>query len=98
MWAGRNERSKSAGVQKGTDAPSSRLLECRLSGRKRDRVADPRTRENKEKNQVLKHIFPLPGMGSLLCLPAFAQKDENNRVENAGGVVLHPDTVGNEGL
>jgi hypothetical protein len=47
---------------------------------------------------VLKDIFPLLGMDSLLCLPAFVQKNENNRVEYAGEVMLHPDTGGNEGL
>jgi SH3 domain-containing YSC84-like protein 1 len=36
---------------------------------------------------VIKNIFSLLVMGALLCLPAAAQKDENNRIRNAGKVM-----------
>jgi lipid-binding SYLF domain-containing protein len=37
---------------------------------------------------MIKSIFLLLVMSALLCLPAFAQKDENNRIENAGKVMV----------
>jgi len=37
---------------------------------------------------MIKNIFSLLVMSALLCLPAFAQKDENNRIENAGKVMV----------
>jgi SH3 domain-containing YSC84-like protein 1 len=36
---------------------------------------------------VIKNIFSLLVVGLLLCLPAAAQKDENNRIRNAGKVM-----------
>ncbi|HVB34375.1 MAG TPA: lipid-binding SYLF domain-containing protein [Patescibacteria group bacterium] len=37
---------------------------------------------------MIKNIVSLLVMSALLCLPAFAQKDENNRIENAGKVMV----------
>jgi lipid-binding SYLF domain-containing protein len=37
---------------------------------------------------MIKNIFTLLVMSALLCLPAFAQKDENNRIENSGKVMV----------
>ena len=36
----------------------------------------------------MKHIFSLMALGALLCSPAYAQKDENNRIRNAGQVMV----------
>ena len=37
---------------------------------------------------MLRNILSLIVMSALVCLPAFAQKDENNRIENAGKVMV----------
>jgi SH3 domain-containing YSC84-like protein 1 len=37
---------------------------------------------------MIKKIVSLFVLGALACLPAFAQKDENNRIENAGKVMV----------
>jgi lipid-binding SYLF domain-containing protein len=37
---------------------------------------------------MMKNIFSLMAMVALFCLPAYAQKDENNRIENAGKVMV----------
>ncbi len=37
---------------------------------------------------MIKNIFSVLVMSAPLCLPAFAQKDENNRIENAGKVMV----------
>ena len=36
----------------------------------------------------MKHIFSLMAMVALSCSPAYAQKDENNRIRNAGKVMV----------
>jgi lipid-binding SYLF domain-containing protein len=36
----------------------------------------------------MKHIFSLMAMVALFCSPAYAQKDENNRIRNAGKVMV----------
>ena len=36
----------------------------------------------------MKTIFSMMAMVALLCLPAYAQKDENKRIENAGKVMV----------
>jgi SH3 domain-containing YSC84-like protein 1 len=41
-----------------------------------------------ERNKMMKNIFSLLVMVALFCLPASAQKDENNRIENAGKVIV----------
>ena len=40
-----------------------------------------------ERSRTVKNIFSLLAMVALFGLPAFAQKDENNRIENAGEVM-----------
>jgi lipid-binding SYLF domain-containing protein len=37
---------------------------------------------------MIKNIVSLLVMSALLCLPAFAQRDENSRIENAGKVMV----------
>ena len=37
---------------------------------------------------MMKNIFSLMAMVALLCLPAYAQKDENKRIKNAGKVMV----------
>ncbi len=37
---------------------------------------------------MIKNILSLLVMGALFCLPGFAQQDENNRIENAGKVMV----------
>jgi SH3 domain-containing YSC84-like protein 1 len=37
---------------------------------------------------MIKKILSLLVLGAMACLPAFAQKDENNRIENAGKVMV----------
>ena len=37
---------------------------------------------------MMKSIFSLMAMVALLCLPAYAQKDENKRIKNAGKVMV----------
>jgi SH3 domain-containing YSC84-like protein 1 len=36
----------------------------------------------------MKNLFSLVVMAALFCLPAYAQKDENNRIKNAGKVMV----------
>jgi len=40
-----------------------------------------------ERSKMMKNIFSLMFMVALVGLPAFAQKDENNRIQNAGKVM-----------
>jgi len=40
------------------------------------------------RGKMMKSIFSLMAMVALLCLPAYAQKDENKRIKNAGKVMV----------
>ena len=47
-----------------------------------------RTKDGLEGNKLMKRIFLLLATAALFCLPAYAQKDENNRIKNAGKVMV----------
>jgi lipid-binding SYLF domain-containing protein len=41
-----------------------------------------------KRSKMMKHLFAVMVMAVLFCLPAYAQKDENNRIKNAGKVMV----------
>src|SRR5450755_1209502 len=48
----------------------------------------PHTRDALERSKLMKRIFLLMAIVALFSLPASAQKDENNRIQNAGKVMV----------